>query len=76
MSVQTQLRRSVFSLVILVALGGFAALEGEAAVDAGQLGATIASCPSIERSSEPVVSAGSSSSRADWRALLPAMIAR
>jgi len=77
MTLQTQFRRSLFSIAILIAFGGLAAMEGQAFADPQADSAAIASCPSLDDVDEPVASTGGGSpARGDWRALLPAMIAR
>lgn len=79
MSLETQIRRTLVSFAMVLTLAGFAATRGDAAVDDALAGAALAECPGPAAGVEPEVAAEPAapvSAQTNWRARLPASIAR
>ena len=77
MTLESQIRRGLFSIAALVGLSVVVAAQGHSVIDqASVTDLQLAQCDALEWNAEPVAARGAAESngRADWRALLPAMI--
>jgi hypothetical protein len=74
MSVTTQIRRSLMSVVVLAAFGLVASTQGEAVSSPADAFAAVAACPSDAPAAD--ATPRTVEAKIDWRARLPATIAR